>query len=206
MRFFLISIFFALIFSSCALGFTKDLIKVSSKDRTYKNNYFSNTSKDYVYKAQIEVYGKDLGGIIIIKKIKNQHHRIVFTTEFGSKIFDFELIDTKFKINFILDELDKKLITKTLQNDFMLLLRENSNVFVQYKKNNYTIYQTKNKNRYNYYFENKTTHLLEKIAQTSKTKEKLIIIFEDYSNEMIKNIQLMHKNIKLKIKLKSIVE
>ena len=206
MRFFLISIFFASIFSSCTLGLTKDLVKIPLKNQTYKNEYFSDTSKDYVYKAHIEVYGRNLGGIIIIKKIKNKHHRVVFTTEFGSKIFDFELVGNEFKINFIIDDLDKKLIIKTLQQDFMLLLRENSRILAQYKDTKYNVYQTKSKNRYNYYFDNITTHLLEKIVQASNIKEKVTVTFEDYSDGIIRNIRFMHKNIKLKIVLKSIVE
>src|SRR5690606_33245610 len=92
-----------------------------SKDsalKNIKNPYFSDASKDYIYKASIDVYGKNFGGLLIIKKIANNQHRVAFTTEMGSKLFDFTFTEDDFKVNFILDELNKKILINILKKDF----------------------------------------------------------------------------------------
>ena len=89
----------------------------------FKNPYFDNPEIDYVYKAQIEVYGNKLGGIFVAKKISDSIHRVVFTTEFGNKLMDFELSDKDFKVNYVMEELDRKMVLNTLEEDFRLLLK-----------------------------------------------------------------------------------
>ena len=97
---FLISLLF--IVTSCATyTLEKDLKLVTLEKSIYNAPYFSNSETDYVYKANITVYGNELSGIFIVKKINETTHRAVFTTEFGNKLLDFEVSDTNFKINFI---------------------------------------------------------------------------------------------------------
>ena len=79
---------------------------------------------DYVYKAKIDVYGRYFGGILILKKVDENSHRVVFTTEFGSKIFDFLYEGDTFTKNFMIDDLDKKIIVNTLRKDFKILISE----------------------------------------------------------------------------------
>ena len=89
MRFFLTSFFLLLVLSSCSLKTTEGLRETPKTQSEIENPYFSDSSKDYVYKAKIDIYGKYFGGILILKKVGDRSHRVVFTTEFGNKIFDF---------------------------------------------------------------------------------------------------------------------
>lgn len=205
MRFFQIScVFVFLIFTSCSLKTTQGLVKESSTSTSFQNVYFSDIQKDYVYKSTIEVYGNYFGGIMIFKKIKNNHHRIVFTTEFGNKIFDFELENGQFKKNFIIEKLDRKFIVNTLKRDFQILLKEKSKVLNSYRQNSVKVYQTAINKRYNFYFVNAKDRILEKIVHTSKFKEKTDFIFKNIEDNIAKIIIITHKDIKLKIKLKYI--
>jgi len=200
MRFLQISILL-LSLTSCTLKTTKGLVNARVVNNEYQNLYFSNISTDYVYKSKIDIYGNYFGGILIIKKIGNFHHRVVFATEFGSKIFDFEFQNDTFKVNAILEELDRKIIVNTLKKDFQLLLREHVSVTKQYKNADYDIYQSENRKRLNFYFINKKTETLGKLVNTSKTKEKVIITYKNIETELAKNIEIEHKNLQLKIEL-----
>lgn len=202
MKFLQISILIILItLSSCSLHTTKNLTERKSTIPTVKNRYFSDSEKDYIYKTSIDIYGNNFSGIMIFKKINKNHHRIVFTTEFGNKIFDFELINNQFKKNFILDKLDKKIIVNTLQNDFKILLQESSKVVNSYTNANHYIYKTLQKKRYNFYFISKKNKLLTQITHTTKTKEKINFFFSEIENNVSKKITIQHKNIKLNINL-----
>ncbi len=200
MRFFQISLLF-FILSSCSLLTTRGLVEQSVDRERILNNYFSNKKIDYLYKAKINIYNKNFGGILIIKKIEKEHHRIVFTTEFGNKIFDFEIINDDFKINYINDDLNKNMVLNTLKTDFYILVKQYVNVSKQFDSKDEHIYQSVFKQNNNYYFYKKEPKQLSKIISTSKNKEKVIINFSKIKNEIANNIVLEHQNFKLKIEL-----
>ena len=99
---------------------------------------------------------------------------MVLTTDFGNKLLDFEISENSFKVNFIVDNLNKKLIINTLENDFRTLLQVNHNVMKTYKTKNEIIYQTQNKL---YFYNDLITNNLSKIIKTNKRKEKVILTF-----------------------------
>lgn len=191
----------SLLLASCAVGTVKGLEEKTSQVATYPVTYFSNPETDYVYKAHIAIYGKDFGGIFIAKKINDTLYRAALTTDFGNKLFDFEITDDSFKVNYILEELDRKIIVNTLKRDFMLLLKKKHVVTGQYEDAESTIYKSKNGKRYNYLFIDKKTGRLSKIVNTTKAKEKIVVNFSEENDILAKNIVIDHKNIKLKIEL-----
>lgn len=172
--------------------------------KEYKNLYFSDSKIDYVYKATIEVYGNQLSGIFIAKRISDTVHRVVFTTDFGNTLLDFELSEKDFKVNYIQEDLNRKIIVNTLRDDFRLLLRIDHRVQEIFENDESIIYKSADKKRFNYFFENKTDKRLTKIITASKSKEKIILGFESKSTIFAQNITIEHKNIKLKITLNQI--
>ncbi len=200
MKYLLISLSF-LLFASCALQITEGWVAIESTRDFFKNNYFSDTNEDYIYKSKIEVYGHNFGGILIIKKTGIQEHRVVFTTEFGNKLFDFLYKGESFTKIFIIDELDKKIIVKTLQRDFKLLISEKSKVLEQYTFQDKDIFKTSDEKRTNFYFINKKTHTLDKIVNTTNSSEKVEILFTNNNVQIANNILINHKNIRLTIEL-----
>lgn len=199
-RYLPISILFLLI-SSCSLQTTKDLLVKEISQNEIENPYFSDQDQDYVYKAKIDVYGKNFGGILIIKKTGIKRHRVVFTTEFGNKLFDF-LYDNEVIIkNFVIEELDKKFIVNTLQEDFKLLISEKHKVVKQFDSEKEDVFKTNDGNRYNFYFINKNSHTLDKIISATKSNEKVAILFSNIDAQLVNSILINHKNIKLNIAL-----
>lgn len=200
-RFLLISIF---LFSSCSLSTTKVLVEKEVSKEEIKNSYFSDNKSDYIYKAKINVYGNNFGGILIIKKIEDKSHRVVLTTEFGNKLFDFLFEDDRIIKNYIIEELDKKIIVKTLQKDFKLLITENILVENQFETEVEDVFKTSHDNRFSFYYFNKNSYTLDKIVSTSKRKEKVEMHFNNVQSKMANTILIKHKNIKLEIVLNKI--
>lgn len=196
-----ISCLFIFLISSCGLTTMRGYMERSPTIDVITNDYFSNAKKDYVYKANFDVFMHNFGGVLIIKKINNEQHRFVFTTEFGKKIFDFELINDDFKVNYILDDLNKKVIVNTLQKDLQLLVKQRGNVFKEFEKDNEVAYQTLLNGQFNFYFFSKGNKHLTKIISTSKHKEKVTINFNRVENNIAENIEIIHQNIKMKIRL-----
>tara|TARA_R110002049_G_scaffold1687_15_gene12841 strand:- start:470 stop:1090 length:621 start_codon:yes stop_codon:yes gene_type:complete len=200
MRFLVINLILLLFCSSCSLKTTEGLRSVGVKSSEITNPYFSNQQTDYVYKAKIDVYGRYFGGILIIKKIGKDAHRVVFTTEFGSKLFDFLYEGDTFTKNYILEDLDRKLVVNTLRNDFKLLITEKIEVVEQFTSNKWEVYRSDYGKRFGFYFFKQNSEVLEKIVYTSKTKEKLEINFEA-SDSIAEMITIAHQSIKLNIDL-----
>ncbi len=202
MRYLLIS--FCVLLVSCGSYSKKQNFQLdNSASKKFENPYFSDETKDYVYKATIDVYDNSFGGLLIIKKITDKEHRIAFTTEMGNKMFDFTFTEDEFKVNFILDELDKKMLINILKKDFKVLITENLSVSNLYSENNNRIFETLiyNKNHYYYFNRNQLTQVI----KAKNGKEKVAFLFTDINNNIANKISIKHNNIKLEIKLKSII-
>jgi len=199
-QFLIINCFLALFIISCG-SVTKNYTPKKRDKTSYQAPYFSDSKKDYVYKANITVYGNELSGIFIAKKINDTTHRIVFTTEFGNKLMDFEISDTSFKVNSIVSELDRKILINTLKEDFRLLLKKEYLLQEQFENDDYNIYKSEDGKRDNYLFLSKKDQKLEKVIHSSPTKEKFTVLFSSENNIFAENIQIIHQNIKLKIEL-----
>lgn len=197
--FLLTSIFFVVLMVSCGSNPIRKLPKIAVENGVFKVAYFADPEIDYVYKTNITVYGNELSGIFIAKKIDDLTHRVVFTTEFGNKLLDFEISQDDFKVNAIVEELDRKILVHTLVDDFRLLLRENYSIQHQYENIDEKILESKDGNRYNYLYVSKTGGKLNKVVHSTKRKEKINITFISENNIFAHSIVVQHFDIKLKI-------
>ena len=197
-----ISCILGLVLSSCSTNKTvQDYTTVPLEKTSLEVPYFANPAIDYVYKANITVYGNELTGIFIAKKINDTTHRVVFTTEFGNKLMDFEISETDFTVNFILEELDRKIIVNTLINDFRLLLRSHYVISEQFDNTENSVYKALDTNKMNYLFVSKSNNKLSKITHSSKRKEIINLFYTSENNIFAEKIVIQHQNIKLKIEL-----
>jgi len=202
MRYLLPSFLIALLISCSSYPKKQGFIKAESPQQQVKNPYFSDVSKDYVYKAAIEAFDKNFGGIFIVKKLAANQHRVVFTTEMGNKIFDFSFLEDEFKVNYILPQLDKKILINILKTDFRVLLSEEHCIEKGFKTNSNFLYETRigAKKYYSHITENE----LQKIVRVKNAKEKVEFLFSEINDNIAEHIQVIHQNFKLKITLKAI--
>jgi phosphoribosylformylglycinamidine (FGAM) synthase PurS component len=197
-----ISSFLLLFMSSCSTtNVVKEYSAASVDATTFEVPYFTNPEMDYVYKANISVYGNELSVIFIAKKINDTTHRVVFTTEFGNKLLDFEISEKDFKVNSIVEELDRKLLINTLISDFRLLLRSHYSIKNQYENGVNKVLLAEDVKMLNYLFISKANNGLHQIVHTSKRKEKINLLFTSENNIFASKIIIQHYNIKLKIEL-----
>ena len=198
----IISSFLVLILSSCSsLDVVKGYQSTALETTSFDVPYFSNPEMDYVYKANITIYGNELSGIFIAKRINSTTHRVVFTTEFGNKLLDFEISETDFKVNSIVEELDRKILINTLKTDFRLLLRRHYIIKSQLENTENKVLVIEDGKLFNYLFVSKGNNRLSKIIHTSKRKEKINLIYTAENNIFATKIIIQHSNIKLRIEL-----
>lgn len=75
------------------------------------------------FDAGVDVIGKHLSGLLLIKEMPDRSVRVVFTNETGLTFFDFEFEqEGTFHVKRIINQLDKKPVIETLRKDFYLLL------------------------------------------------------------------------------------
>lgn len=172
--------------------------------REVQNAYFSDSSQEYFYRADIEVYGNTLSGVLIIKKTAENHHRIVITGDFGNKMFDAEISGNQFKINYIVPKLNRSVVKKVLEKDFKILVREHYAAKLTSQDENRLVYDSKN-NREGYrLFYEMGTGLLSQIIVTENGRAQSIFKFEAKYPIFADRIEIVHQDIQLKINLHSI--
>ncbi|MDF2553677.1 MAG: hypothetical protein K0R77_2952 [Chryseobacterium sp.] len=190
---------------SCKSYQLKDAKPVSNTEKTVENLYFS-SKEDYVYKCQMDVYKNHISGILIIKKISETTHRVVMTSDFGNKMIDFEISENDFKLNYVLADLDKKMVINFLKNDFQELLRQKFPVKESFENDDSKIYLSKFDKKQYYLFFDKENGLLNQIIYTQNNKEKIDFTFEAKKTTFAEVINLQHKDFKINIKLFQITE
>lgn len=74
------------------------------------------------FSATVDVVGKHLSGLLLIKQMPDQTQRVVFTSETGVTFFDFEFRSDAFQVKQAIPQLRKKVVINTLRKDFETLL------------------------------------------------------------------------------------
>lgn len=194
-----------LLFISCKTYKLTDVKSVSNVEKTVENLYFS-SNEDYVYKCQMDIYKNHVSGILILKKINETTHRVVLTSDFGNKLIDFEISENDFKLNYVLPDLDKKIVINFLKNDFQQLLKRQYPVSESFENDNSKIYLSKDDKKIYYLFFNKENGLLKQIIYTKNNKEKIDFTFDAKKHIFADSVDLQHKDFKINIKLFQITE
>lgn len=201
---FLYSSFFLLLVY-CKSYQLKDVKSVSNTEKTVENLYFS-SKEDYVYKCQMDIYKNHISGILIIKKISDTTHRVVMTSDFGNKMIDFEISENDFKLNYVLADLDKKMVINFLKSDFQELLKRKFSVNESFENNDSKIYLSNVDKKQYYLFFDKNSGLLNQVIYTKNRREKIDFTFEAKKHTFAETINLQHKDFKINIKLFQITE
>ena len=200
MRYLLISI--ALLTVSCGSYPKKQGFKASSPPETLSIPYFANPDIDYLYKADIDFLDKHFGGLLIIKKTDYNSHRIVFTTEMGNKIFDFSFINNKFQVNFIPEELNRKIVLKILERDFRVLICKDPKIVKSYALAGSPVLEGIISGKVYYFFINKNG-FVEKTVFPKHGKANVDYRFSKINSDIAQEIEIVHQSINMNITLKS---
>jgi len=190
---------------SCKTYRLTDAKPVLNAEKRVENLYFS-SKEDYVYKCRMDIYKNHVSGILILKKINETTHRVALTSDFGNKLIDFEISETDFKLNYVLPDMDKKIVINFLKDDFRELLRQKYPVSETFENGNSSIYLSKINQKKYYLFFNKENKLLKQIVYTKNNKAKIDFTFEAKKHIFADSLNLQHKDFKINIKLFQITE
>lgn len=190
---------------SCKTYKLTDVKPASSSEKMVENLYFS-SGEDYVYKCQMDIYKNHVSGILVIKKLNETTHRVALTSDFGNKLIDFEVSDEDFKLNYVLPDLEKKIVINFLKNDFQQLLKRKYPVSESFENDNTQIYLSKMENKSYYLFFSKENNLLKQIIYTKNNREKIDFNFDAKRPIFADSLNLQHKDFKINIQLFQITE
>ncbi|HTS45121.1 MAG TPA: hypothetical protein VMH01_12045 [Puia sp.] len=157
------------------------------------------------YKTAVDVVGRHLSGILLFKTMPDSSVRIVFSNEVGFKFFDFGFSpDSGFTVHYILKQMDKKAVIKTLRKDFELILMIGTDDQHAYllKDGSKYYHAFPQQEGVNYYITDSVCSQLLGLQRSSSRKPVVEAIMQNYHNNIPDTIGIMHKNFDFTIGLK----
>jgi hypothetical protein len=181
------------------------LQKIRSADQCLQK--FKPVIKRALYKTSVDVTGKHISGLLLIKTMPDSSTRISFSNEMGFSFFDFGfLTQNGFKVYHIISQMDKKALIKTLRKDFELVLFRNMQ-----EKNRFTLkdsfliyYGFPQPKGVNYYITDTNCLKLIKMERASKRKPVVEAVMFLNQESIPDSISIRHLNFNFSITLKKI--
>lgn len=183
--------------NSCASY--SDNFRISDKKvESFTPDFLINSSKEKSFRMSIEAYGNNFSGNVVSKKLNQNHYRFAFLSEFGGKMLDFELENQEMKVNYAMEQLDRKIILNMLQKDFNLLFNENNKIIQTFESDGFSVLQSKINEKPVYYFLKNDS--LEKAVMAPRKKEKISLQYS-YKESEFPDVEISHGKVKIKIYL-----
>ena len=162
-----------------------------------------------LYKTEVNVTGKYLSGLLMMKKMPDSSFRMVFSNEMGLKFFDFAFLpDGSFKVFSIIKQMDKKAVKTTLRKDFELVLMRGLDPAKAFIKSDsqFVYYIFPQEKGFYHYVTNKAGNKLVRMERASKKKVVVEAIATNNAGAIPDSIGISHKNFNFTIGLKRIVQ
>lgn len=159
-----------------------------------------------LYNTQVNVIGKHLSGLLIIKTMPDSSTRIVFSNEAGFKFFDFGFTRNDFTVYYVYKEMNKKPVIKTLRKDFQLVLMnrlDNTSAYVL-KRDSVNYYTFPEGKDHYYYLTDTLCRRMIRMERGSSRKPVMTAIAENFNEGMPDTIGITHTNFNFEIGLKRI--
>ncbi|MFT5648091.1 MAG: hypothetical protein ACI976_002787 [Aureispira sp.] len=171
-----------------------------------KDNFkpiFKDNFKSFLFKSTL-TYGDKFqqGGLLAIKQLSEGNYRTILMTSFGMTLFDFEFGNNGFVVHKVLEQMDRKLLLKIIEQDIEMLLSRDilGNKAIEFKRGQYPkekiVLKTKLNGKAHFFIQEgqqKTTVIHQKRAVTVRLSE--------YLANIPRSIDIQHHNIPLSIKL-----
>lgn len=129
----LISLFGAFIFSSCAT--LREVPDTAGKyvDTATVPLVVDTIPETQIFELQIDFRNDEFSGLLLVRRMGNEHYRFVLTSHFGLTVFDMETSKREFKVHYCIEGLNRKRVLYLLRNDFSMLLNPRFFTNIKYK-------------------------------------------------------------------------
>ena len=197
-----------ILFSGCSSTMMKGFHHIPENmiDTAAVKPWFQGQSDHFLFQTNINIYKNHFGGIMVVKSLSLESHRVVYVTELGIKIFDMEFFKNgDFKLHYCMDEINKKYVIKTLKNDLGLLLvstptGKKSDIW-QDSQRQKTIVRSKDNIGLKSYIIDEKTKKVEEILVTKNLHKKMKVLFFSANGTELDSVRIKHYKIKLNIQL-----
>lgn len=183
---------------SCA-SYTKSFEPKEKTVETFTPDYLKDF-QEATFKISIEAFENHFGGIMVAKKLKRNHYRFAFLNEFGGKMMDFEILNRELKLNYAVEQLNRKIILNMLEKDFSMLFSEEVLIKNEFAQNELRMLEVeKFSGNKSLFFELNQAGNLQKIT-LAKNKEKASITLIN-NDKHLSDIEISHGDLPIKIYL-----
>jgi hypothetical protein len=194
------------------------LFSLSNCHSAYKGLQVTHASPDCVqkfrpqfkttwYKATVDVIGKHISGLLLIKAMPDSSKRVVFTNEVGVTFFDFGFAsDGSFKVYQIIEQMDKKVVITLLRKDFELIMmgRLKNAKLTSFTQNEEIFYALPGKKETDYFITDKECGSLLRIEKASKRTKKIEVKLWGAQQQPPDSVHLKHFTFDMQIGLNKI--
>jgi len=205
-----ISLFLILSFTSCSPKFFSGMESTGTKKNISKQELypvFKAEAPIRMFNMQIDYKETNLTGLLIVKPEGANSTRTIFTTLFGMTVFDFEFSETDFKVNRIMEQMNKKMVLNLLKKDLRTLFLYNIPLHFDakvYQGKEATVgYKIKTKDGKGYFLTNTAEKQLKKVEMPGCIT-RLNLDYQNYNNGFPEQIVMYHPKIKLRMQLERI--
>jgi hypothetical protein len=167
---------------------------------------FSPVFESVLYNAYVDVTSRHLSGLLLIKKMPDNSTRLVFSGETGVTYFDFAFSDKgDFKVNRIIEQMNKKPVIKTLRKDFeLVMLQHPEKASYSLRDSAFSYIAFPQKKGVYYYITDTGCERLIRMERASRTKVVVVAVMQNPTHGSPDSISISHKNFHLDIGLKKI--
>ncbi len=159
-----------------------------------------------LFSAAIDVMGHHMSGLLFVKRLPDDVHRIVFTSETGVTFFDFEYgANDKFVVHRIVPQMDKKVVINLLRSDLGLLAArpfQTTNLVFFVLKDSLLAAVEQNKEK-TYFITDKDCASLQRFEVGSGRKRKVTVSF-DGETSAPEAVEIRHHTFDLRIRLRKL--
>ncbi|WP_313265916.1 hypothetical protein [Sphingobacterium sp.] len=194
MRHLVFSLLLLLLLAGCKVYYPNGKQHYSTIDTTVQNPYFSELNEERLYRATIHFYGKDFTGMFVAKRISQDDHRIVLTSDLGNTLFDITISKDHHVVNYVMQDLNRKIILNTLIRDFKALTQPDYHI--DHQNLTHREFLSIHADR-RYFLTIDDQGILSSIEIASKYKTKFEIQFKTDSLGKLDRFQIKHHGIKL---------
>jgi hypothetical protein len=160
-----------------------------------------------IYRTSVDIVGKHISGLLVVKFMPDSSTRFVFSNEMGFSFFDLGFLpQNQFKVYSIMPQMNRKSVIKTLRKDFGLIMFRNMDAksYFSLKDSGEIYHGFKQSKGVNYYVTDSACHQLIKMQRASNRKAVVEAVMDTHPDREPDSILIRHLNFNFTISLKKI--
>ncbi len=188
-RFLIYSSFVFLSLGSCRSYQYPNAVGIRESHQQELNNYYVDSTHTYVYRSQIQAFGKDVHGNLVIRTIAPDVHRVALLSDFGQTLFDVSIFPDRYVLHAAMADLNKKMLVKEVVRIFRTLTerRYAQQALIFMDKQHYPVYTVDDR-----FYSMEERHLA-RIAVAQSGRERFVISFVDVQGKLPKEVAIEHR-------------